>query len=1015
VETLSVISRGIALGLALLLAPCVHGQGIWNYTGPIYSFGSQVSDADGNSPNGGVLVSADGSTLYGTTVGGGAHGNGTVFAFDLTSQQIQTLWDFGNIPGDGAAPQGNLVMANGFLFGTTQSGGTYGLGTVYKIDPIGQEYYVIYSFGTTFHDGNYPTTAGLTVSADGSTLYGTTAFGGANSNGAVFSLSSFEGQNYQILHQFTIDPNGQTDYGDGQVPEAGLLLSADGTTLYGTTYAGGDANNDGTVFALSTQGDAAYYQVLHRFLDERNNDGSGPMVGLIISSDGTTLYGTTATGGVPFNFEPDVILPPGGTVFSIGTNGANYTILNSFHNQAAVGEVITDGINPYAGLVMSGNWLYGTTYAGGTTTPGAQAAFYDSGSVFAVSVTGASQASPGFDDQLYAFESTNNPKSSTADGANPGASLMYQNASPYPILFGTTTAGGANNVGTLFSLTQVTPPMMFINPIFPSSIHINYQDPTFTFNLQSAAGLRGPWTSIGQGLTNYTEPITNLRYYQLVAFVTNPPAVTTLAASGVSANDATLNGTVVPDAPTAMAWFQWGVDTNYSGGSSATVVVPAYMSNAIALSNSLSGLVGGTTYHYQLVASNIDGIAYGNDQTFSTPAGAVAPTATTLAAVGATSNTATLTGGVSANGATTLAYFQFGATMSYGSQTSSARVRGADTNTVRVSNAVAMLLPGTIYHFQLVAVNSVGTNYGGDQVFATLGPPGASTAPAAAVMATSATLNGYVVPDAANTLAWFEYGLDTNYTGGITAFIPVSETNIYGLEVSNNLSGLASNTVYHFQLVASNSAGVSYGGDEYFTTPLGPLPEVTTDPATNVTATTATLTGTVNPDGIATMAYFYYYSPEDGTYGITPSQSAGSGTTAVNLSATVTNLEQNTLYYYLIAATNTVGSGATNGAYVSFMTGRIAFIARPYVSLPGGRVERDWHRQWRGHSLLTPDLLAAAPSSEKRSQPVILTTGRAKSWVKNRGEINLTPWEILLHYSFDKPFRLCAGSCGILF
>ena len=116
-------------------------------------------------------------------------------------------------------------------------------------------------------------------------------------------------------------------------------------------------------------------------------------------------------------------------------------------------------------------------------------------------------------------------------------------------------------------------------------------------------------------------------------------------------------------------------------------------------------------------------------------------------------HTATLTGTVNPNGANTRAYFQYGLDTGYGNQTSETVIDGSDTNNAGVSNAVAMLSPGTVYHFQLVAENDEGTNYGGDQVFATLGPPGATTAPASAVMANSATLNGYVLPNDANTVA----------------------------------------------------------------------------------------------------------------------------------------------------------------------------------------------------------------------------------------------------------------------
>jgi uncharacterized repeat protein (TIGR03803 family) len=71
----------VGLGCLGFAAAGARGQGVWNYSGPIYSFGSRAFASDGASPNGGVVVSPDGKTLYGTTYSGGKHGQGTVFAF----------------------------------------------------------------------------------------------------------------------------------------------------------------------------------------------------------------------------------------------------------------------------------------------------------------------------------------------------------------------------------------------------------------------------------------------------------------------------------------------------------------------------------------------------------------------------------------------------------------------------------------------------------------------------------------------------------------------------------------------------------------------------------------------------------------------------------------------------------------------------------------------------------------------------------------------------------------------
>ena len=336
------------------------------------------------------------------------------------------------------------------------------------------------------YDGTLPSYAGLTLSSDGTILYGTTMFGGDNNKGTVFALGG--ALHYQLLHQFTV---GFPD--DGSAPQAGLVLSADGQTLYGTTSAG-DNHDNGTVFAVSTSGDNVFYRVLNRFGGAANDDGSQPLANLILSSDGTTLYGTTGHGGAPYTlFDGSVILIPGnGTVFALSTAGLDYKLLHTFIDFSHSGGG-ADGFAPFAGLVLSGQWLYGTTFAGSPIT---------SGSVFAVNTNG-----DGSDDEswpppaysiLHSF--TGIPGVSAGnDGANPpqSASLAYVNASPHPRMYGTTATGGDNGIGTLFVLTQVTPPSMQVrnkphSGVQAAAVEVAYDDPTLTFILESALAPSGP-------------------------------------------------------------------------------------------------------------------------------------------------------------------------------------------------------------------------------------------------------------------------------------------------------------------------------------------------------------------------------------------------------------------------------------------------------------------------------------------------------------------------------------------
>jgi len=189
---------------------------------------------------------------------------------------------------------------------------------------------------------------------------------------------------------------------DGANPRAGLVQGSDGN-LYGTTVGGG-TNNLGTVFKISTSGALTS---LYSFTG--TNDGANPYASLVQGSDGN-FYGTTETGGTN-NL---------GAVFKITTNGV-LTSLYSF-------EGTNDGTNPHAGLVQGsdGN-LYGTTGSGGTNNLGA---------VFKITTNGVLTS-------LYSFEGTN-------DGANPYAPLVQGSDGNF---YGTTEAGGTNDLGTVFKIT----------------------------------------------------------------------------------------------------------------------------------------------------------------------------------------------------------------------------------------------------------------------------------------------------------------------------------------------------------------------------------------------------------------------------------------------------------------------------------------------------------------------------------------------------------------------------------
>jgi uncharacterized repeat protein (TIGR03803 family) len=307
---------------------------------------------DGSNPTASLIFDAAGN-LYGTTNLAGAYGVGTVFELSPTASggwTETTLYAFGN-GSDGQRPASALIFdPQGNLYGTTEQGGIYGLGTVFELSPAvsgGWTETVLHSFGNGT-DGQYPE-ASLIFDAAGN-LYGTTTEGGTYKNGAVFKLTPNAGSwTEKILHSF--NPNGI----DGDIPFAGLVMDKTGN-LYGTTNYGG-AYGCGAVFELPKSGAE---KILHNFSGPPY-DGQNPYAGVTFDASGN-LYGTTTNGGAA----------PAGTVFEMTPTGNGWIekIVHSF------GTSNTDGSFPNASVTFDafGN-LYGTTFDGGS---------HQDGTVFAI-------------------------------------------------------------------------------------------------------------------------------------------------------------------------------------------------------------------------------------------------------------------------------------------------------------------------------------------------------------------------------------------------------------------------------------------------------------------------------------------------------------------------------------------------------------------------------------------------------------------------------------------------------
>jgi len=181
------------------------------------------------------------------------------------------------------------------------------------------------------------------------------------------------------------------------------------------------------------------------------------------------------------------------------------------------------------------------------------------------------------------------------------------------------------------------------------------------------------------------------------------PTVSTLAATVVTSQSATLNGSVNPNGLATTMYFQWGTSIAY-GSTTVSQSVGSGTAGLSANANLSNVLSPNTTYHFRLVASNSAGPAYGADQAFTTTSsGSVPPSVTTAAASNLSASSATLNGTVNPNGLTTTAHFEWGTSTSYGQITSDQFI-GSGTSTVGVNaNLATGLAPNTTYHFRLVA------------------------------------------------------------------------------------------------------------------------------------------------------------------------------------------------------------------------------------------------------------------------------------------------------------------------
>jgi uncharacterized repeat protein (TIGR03803 family) len=422
------------------------------------AFGSgpspQATNSDGVSPNGFVL---SGHTLYGTAAAGGAYGYGTVFRVDTDGQHFTNLFNFNlgtydpstlSYPNStGETPNPGLILIGNTLYGTTFQGGVFDAGTVFKIDADGSNFAVIYSLAHTNGQG---LSSGLILYSNA--LYGTASGGGTNESGTVFRIDLSD-LSFTKIYDFT---NNAEPYG-------GLVVYSN--ALYGFARFGLAGN--GFVYRVGLGGGYA------DIFDFDGTNASRPYSTPTLS--GNTLFGISFQGGIY----------GGGNVFRVDTDGQHYTNLFSFPLQSGAN---TTGCNPVdsAGLILTGNVLYGTTSVSGSGGQGTVFRLNTDGSGFTV---------------LHSFQYT--------DGAEP-ESLVISGGT----LYGMTSYGfQGTSLGDGGIYELILQPTLSLS-LSANQVVLNWNDPTYF--LYSSPTITNVFTKVAGAASPYAYPTSGKQgFFQL--------------------------------------------------------------------------------------------------------------------------------------------------------------------------------------------------------------------------------------------------------------------------------------------------------------------------------------------------------------------------------------------------------------------------------------------------------------------------------------------------------------------
>ena len=819
---------------------------------------------DGESPSGSLLLSN--AILYGMTFDGGDNNRGVIFSMDMDGSNFKLLREFSGWD-DGQLPWGSLFPANSNLYGMTYQGGNMNKGVIFSMDMDGSNFKLLREFDDIHRNDGAEPFGDLILS--NSTIYGMTSVGGDSGKGVIFSIGT-NGSNFTLLHEFAGGDN------DGAKPSGSFILS--NTTLYGMALEGGNSNK-GVIFSIGTDG--SNFTLLHEFAGG-DNDGAVPYGSLILSN--STLYGMTYQGG-----DDDV-----GVIFSIGTDGSDFILLHKF----AGGN--DDGSLPYDSLILSNSNLYGTTAYGGNSNKGV---------IFSIGTDGANFT------LLHEFDGIN--------GSRPYGSLLLENST----LYGMTKGGGASDKGVVFSYILVPSIISFTPTSGSTGTTVTITGTNFTgatavkfggtdaqsYTVDSSTQITAVVGNGSSGNVTVTTPGGTATSASAFTYI-SVPTVTTTAASFITTTTALSGGNVASDGgtPVTARGVCWSTSAN-------PTLLDAHTADGTgkgSFTSSVTGLSPNTTYHARAWATNYDGTAYGSDLTFTSST--QAPTVTTQDVDNIGTTTATGNGNITDLGAPNPT--QHGvcwSTTANPTIADSKKEEGSVSATGSFTSNMSGLSPDTTYYVRAFATNTAKTSYGNQVSFTSrVQAPTVATQAVTGIGTTTATGNGNITglgapPPTEHGVCWNTEGSPTTADNKTTDGA-VAATGAF----TSNITGLSRNTTYYVRAYATDVAGTFYGNEVSFTTS-AQVPTVTTQDVDNIGTTTATGNGNITDLGAPdpTQHGVCWNTRKSPTIADSKTEEGAAHATGA-FTSNMTELSPNTTYYVRAYATDTVGT--SYGNQVSF-------------------------------------------------------------------------------------------------